>query len=1054
VTRRLIRFGLAVSVAILAAAPVRQSAGPRAALEEWEDVRVTSRNTDAPHAWFLPFDSEQDALRTRFRTSPWAESLSGTWKFKWVPRPADRPAGFEQDQFDVSGWTDFPVPANWEVNGFGEPVLLDEAITFPPYPPRPPYVPRDDNPVGSYRRTFRVPGPWEGREVILHFGAVNSAFYAWVNGRLLGYSQDSKTPAEFNITKYLRAGDNTLAVQVYRYSVGSYLESQDMWRLAGIERDVMLYAIPKVHIRDFFVNAGLAASGPDGTLHVRVNVRNVSAARAAGLRVRLTVTDDEGHRVAASASNRLTVEPAAEAQAALELTVASPRRWTAETPNLYSLTIALVDRAGKVIEVAGSRVGFRSVEIRGGQLLVNGVPVYIKGVNRHEHDARTGHVVTEAQMRTDIRLMKQFNINAVRASHYPDAPLWYDLCDEYGLYVVDEANIESHGVSFDADKTLANKPEWQALHLDRTVRMVERDKNHPSIIIWSLGNEAGDGVNFEATHAWIRRRDPSRPVQYEPAGLTPHTDIYAPMYARIPALKRYGSRPQSRPLILCEYAHSMGNSVGNLQDYWDVILGSPHLQGGFIWDWADLGLERTSASGERFYVDGGDQGGADGLMLPDRTPHPHAFEVKKVYQYVKVEPVDWAEGRFRITNRHDFVPLSRYDISWRLEADGRVVARDLLPKLDIPPRSSAVVRLALPARTANAEYFLTFSARTAEATTIIEKGFEAAWDQFPAPGGPAPVTATAPAKPVAAAVQFDDSADRAIVRGLDFTATFDKRAGTLSSLVFRGVELITSGPVPDFWRAPTDNDLGNSMPGRLGVWRRAGAERQVASVTAVQVAPGAVEVTVEAVLPAGDSPCTTRYTVSADGEITVANTFLPGRPGLPDLPRFGMKMTLPAAFDTMTWFGRGPQESYWDRQTSAAVGLYSGPVSAQYHPYIRPQEFGNKSDVRWVAFTNSDGTGLLAMGMPLIDTTATQIPAEVYDGARDATQKHTTDMRPRDVVVVNLDWKQMGVGGDTSWGAPVHPEYSLPARPYSYSFRLRPFSMKDTSPAALYRQER
>jgi beta-galactosidase len=1039
-------------VLLLLATPLGQSASPPQLLEAWEDVRVASRNTEAPHAWFLPFDSEDGARQAHLRNSPWVQSLNGTWKFKWVPKPADRPTGFHDDRYDVSGWADFPVPANWEVNGYGTPVLLDEAIAFPPYPPKPPFVPRDDNPVGSYRRTFRVSESWKGREIILHFGGVNSAFYAWVNGRLLGYSQDSKTPAEFNITALLRAGDNTLAVQVYRYSVGSYLESQDMWRLAGIERDVFLYAIPQVHVRDFFVQAGLAANGLDGTLNARVNVRNLSARQSAGLRVRLTLTDEAGRPVATSTSTAISIEHSAETEIPFALSVAAPRRWTAETPNLYSMTLALLDSGGRVIEAAGSRVGFRSVEITGGQLRVNGVPVYIKGVNRHEHDARTGHVITEAQMRTDVRLMKQFNINAVRASHYPNAPLWYELCDEYGLYVVDEANIESHGISFDADKTLANKPEWQALHLDRTARMVELNKNHPSIIVWSLGNEAGDGVNFEATYAWIKRRDPSRPVQYEPAGLSAHTDIYAPMYARIPALKRYGSQPQPRPLILCEYAHAMGNSIGNLQDYWDVILSSPHLQGGFIWDWADLALEKTTPSGERYYVDGGDQGGADGMLLPDRTPHPHAFEVKKVYQYVKVEPIDWAEGRFRVSNRHDFIPLSAYDISWRLEADGRVVASDLLPRLDIPPRSSGEVRLTLPATTGNAEYFLTFRARAATSTPLIERGFEQAWDQFPVPERPTALAASA--RTIGGTLRLDDSAADAVVRGTEFTATFDKRAGTLRSLVFRGVELIRSGPVPDFWRAPTDNDLGNKMPERLAVWRRAGPDRRIASVAAATLSPSSVAVTVESVLAAGDSPHTTRYTVFGTGEIEVANSFVPGTPGLPELPRVGMQMTLPAAFDTMTWFGRGPHESYWDRQTGAAVGLFTGPVAAQYHPYVRPQEYGNKTDVRWVSLTNRDGVGLLAMGLPLLCATAAQMPRDVYDGARDGSQKRTTDMRPQDFVVLNLDWRQMGVGGDTSWGAPVHPEYTLPARPYAYSFRLRPLSTKDASPAALYRRER
>jgi beta-galactosidase len=446
-------------------------------------------------------------------------------------------------------------------------------------------------------------------------------------------------------------------------------------------------------------------------------------------------------------------------------------------------------------------------------------------------------------------------------------------------------------------------------------------------------------------------------------------------------------------------------------------------------------------------VDGGDQGGADGLMLPDRTPHPHAFEVKKVYQYVKVEPIDWAEGRFRVTNRYDFLPLSGIQLRWTLEADGRVINQDLLPRLDLPPRSSGEVRIALPATDSDAELFVTFSARTAAATPLMDAGFEVAWDQWAVPRRSPP-----PLRPVLASthmLELTDTRAEAIVRGQNFSVTFDKAAGTMRSLVYGGVELIKSGPAPDFWRAPTDNDLGNKMPERLAMWRRAGPDRMISSVTADALSSTVVRVTVEAVLPAGDSPYTTRYTVHATGDIIVENVFMPGKPDLPELPRFGMKLTMPAAFATMTWFGRGPQESYWDRQTSAAVGPYSGLVAEQYHPYVRPQEFGNKTDVRWVALTNRDGIGLLAVGMPLISATATHVPVEIYDGARDGTQRHTTDMFARDLVVFNIDWTQMGVGGDTSWGAKTHAEYTLPSQPYSYTFRLRPFSMKDTSPGAL-----
>ena len=1051
-----------------------RAAEPRAAgvdLEPWEDVRVPSRNTEPMHASFERFDTAAQAVAWVTRpavlpesvtpgsppTLPWVRSLDGPWKFHWARRPADRPRDFFKDGFDVSGWPDFPVPANWETKGLGEPVLLDEAIAFPPYPPTPPFVPRDENPVGSYRRTFRVPDAWRGREVFLQFGGVSSAFRVWVNGREVGYSQDSRTPAEFRITPLLRTGENTVAVEVYKFSVGSYLESQDMWRLGGIIREVRLLAAPRVRLRDVFVTAGLDASYTDGILRATVNVRDLSDRAATGHHVRLALLDHAARPVFAPLTQPVSAPARDELAVRFERRVPAPARWTAETPSLYTLTATLVDAARRDVESVAVRVGFRSVEIRGGQLLVNGVPIYVKGVNRHEFDPVEGHVITEASMVNDIRLMKRLNINAVRASHYPNHPRWYELCDEFGLYVVDEANIESHGVDFAPETTLANKPEWVALHMDRTVRMVERDKNHPSIIIWSLGNEAGDGVNFQATSRWIKQRDPSRPVQYEPVGQAAHTDIYAPMYARIPALKRYANRPQTRPLILCEYAHAMGNSVGNLQDYWDVILTHRHLQGGFIWDWADQGLLRHDAAGRAYYLDGGDQGGADGLMLPARErPNPHAHEVKKVYQSVKAEPVDWVDGRFRIINRYDFLPLDGVDLVWTLEADGERVASGQLPPVRIAARASGEVRVPLPPMTGPAEYFLTISARTNTATPLVPTGFEIAWDQFAVPmhavGGLSPavspadrVTADPAARPTdrARPLTIEETPAAITVQGAEFSIAFDKRAGVMRSFTSRGVELLRAGPEPDFWRVPTDNDLGNKMPERLGMWRDAGPKRTVASVAAVQPSPADVVVTVESVLAAGDSPHTTRYTISGTGDVLVDVSFMPGKADLPELPRVGMRMTLPAAFDTVTWFGRGPHENYWDRRTSAAVGLYRGKVADQIHPYVRPQESGYKTDVRWVALTRADGVGVMALGVPLVSIGASPFLYEDYDTARGAGQRHTSDMTPRDLVAFNVDLGQMGVGGDTSWGAKTHAEYTLPAQPYTYRFRLRPVGPQD-----------
>jgi beta-galactosidase len=714
-----------------------------------------------------------------------------------------------------------------------------------------------------------------------------------------------------------------------------------------------------------------------------------------------------------------------------------------------------------VLEVATAQVGFRNVEVRGGQLLVNGVPIYVKGVNRHEHDPVEAHVVSDELMLEDITLMKRLNINAVRTCHYPDAPRWYELCDRYGLYVIDEANIESHGVGYDPDTTLGNRPEWLPLHLDRTRRLVERDKNHPSVIIWSLGNEAGDGVNFQATYAWAKGRDPSRPVQYERAGLEPHTDIYVPMYPPISRLLAYAAKEMARPLIMCEYEHAMGNSEGNFQDYWDVILAHRQLQGGLIWDWVDQGIARQTADGRRYFAYGGDFGDAptdgnflcNGLVDPDRVPHPHAWEVKKVYQYVKTEALDWDARRFRIHNRYDFASLDGIDVAWRVEANGKPIASGTLPRLATPARSSADVTIDLPAIAPQpgVEYFLTLSYGTAGETPLIPRGFELGFDQLPIPVGAAAPPALDRAR--LAHLDVSDGPRDVTVTGKRFAIVFDRATGTMRSWRYRGAELLVAGPVPDFWRGPTDNDYGNGMPTRCAVWRDAGARRTVDAVTAMRVSPSEVRVDVAATLSAGRSRHTTRYTVLGSGDVLVDVAFEPGEPGLPELPRFGMQLALPRAFDTITWLGRGPQESYADRKTGAAVGLYSGSVAAQFHPYIRPQETGYKTDVRWVALTStSGGIGLLAVGLPLVSTAASNFLHSDFEYGPEKGQRHPVDMSPRDFVVLDVDLGQTGVGGDNSWGARTHDEYTLFARPYSYSFRLRPYSTRYESPAALAKQ--
>ncbi|MCH8960650.1 MAG: DUF4981 domain-containing protein [Bacteroidetes bacterium] len=612
----------------------------------------------------------------------------------------------------------------------------------------------------------------------------------------------------------------------------------------------------------------------------------------------------------------------------------------------------------------------------------------------------------------------------------------------------------------DTTRQLGHQPEWVEAHVERARRMVERDKTHPSIIVWSLGNEAGSGPAFQAMYDWIKQRDPSRPVQYEGAGLSPYTDLYVPMYQSIAHIEDYALNDPEKPLILCEYAHAMGNSVGNLQDYWDVIDAHATLQGGFIWDWVDQTFEETNDDGETYWAYGGDYGldypandsnfCANGLVQADRTPNPTIWEVKKVYQNIKVEPVDLAAGTIAIHNKYDFTNLHAFEFRWEVMGDGRPVGAGSLPRLDVPPQGRAEITLPLPriVPEPGVEYFLTVRATTGRAHPLVPTGHEVAWDQFKLP-------AYRPVDPVDLStlprLTLDDQPDAARIEGEYFTLMFDKNSGQIQSFVYRGTELVRTGLVPHFWRAPNDNDLGNGMPIRSGIWREAGQNQQIDRVTVTPVDDRTVRITVASTLPAGDSKYETRYTIYGSGDVIVESAFEPGADGLPELPRFGMTMTLPGAFTHLAWFGRGPHESYWDRKTGAAVGFYEGAVWDQYHDYSRPQENGNKTDVRWLALSNETGTGLLAVGLPLLSASAHQFLNEDLAHVPGA-KRHGIDVKPRDLVTLNLDHKQMGVGGDNSWGARTHPEYTLPARSYAYRFRLRPFSVEDPAPVVLSKQ--
>jgi len=1059
---------------------------------ELEDVTVYGRNRLPPHAFYVPHaslgelrglstargrasarsrvvedtGSTDDALTRERERSPWYQSLNGTWRFKYVASAPDRPVGFWLDGADLSGWDSIRVPGNWEAQGFGIPIYTN--ITYL-YTPNPPYVPHEGNPVGSYRRSFTVPGAWQGRRVILHFGSIKSAGFVWVNGREAGFAKGSKTPAEFDVTDLLRPGENTVSIQLYRFSDGDYLEDQDYWKISGLERDVFLYAVPATHIRDYWVHASLDSTLQRGTLSVDVTLAHDGAGTREAGRMGVLLFGPDGRPVLrAPIVARLRAGPAADTTFTLSASVPAPARWTAETPVLYTVVLALLGARGDTTELIAQRIGFRRVEVKGGLLLVNNVPVTFRGVDRHEHDPVGGRYVTEASMRHDIELMKQAHMNGVRTSHYPNDPRWYDLADEYGLYLIDEANIESHGMGYHPDTTLGNNPAWQFAHLDRTRRMVERDKNHASVILWSLGNEAGDGVNFVATSAWIHHRDPSRPVHYERAGDRPHVDVISRMYPSMTYLARWASTPHDRPLIMCEYAHAMGNSEGNLQDYWDVIYAHPQLQGGFIWDWVDQGLAARTADGTPYFAYGGDYGPPgtptdenflfNGLVAPDRTPHPHYYEVQKVYQPVNTRLVNGgagARGRsgnvtIRVINRYDFRDLSHLWLRWTVTAETDTLARGERTVLGVGARDSTELSLNLPALrpVPGEEIFLKVEYVLKQGEPFLPAGTVMAWDQFPLTDLMTPAVVMRLNLPDAALAQ---DSSHIVVTGPRARVVFDRALGTLDSLRWDGTELLRTAPAPNFWRAPTDNDFGNGMPRRLRVWRTAGADRHLVSITARQDGKDHVTVETEELLHAGGARLFTTWAVYGSGDIVMHQRFVPGDTAMPELPRLGLRFTMPAGFDRVTWYGRGPQENYWDRKTGAAVGLYRSTAAALYYPYERPQETGTRSDVRWMTVTNADGTGLLAVGAPLLEASAMNVLQDDLDEGQVKVNRHAYMVPRRPFTEVRLDWHQMGVGGDNSWGAQTHPEYRLPLREYAWGLRLKPFARGDGSPFTMAR---
>jgi beta-galactosidase len=1013
---------------------------------EWENPEIFQINREPARAAFIPYADEVSAVADRYESSPWHLSLNGLWKFQWAPTPDQRSRDFYKNSFNDVNWKEIKVPGNWELQGYGIPIYTN--ITYP-YPKNPPFIDHADNPVGSYRRYFDIPASWDGRKVFLYFEAGTSAMYIWVNGEMVGYTENTKSPAEFDITKYVKPGKNLVAIEVYRWSDGSYLEDQDFWRISGIDRDVYLYTTDNTRIADFFARPDLDASYKNGSLTVDITLKNYTANVKSNQIIEAVLLNAAGSKVFTQVV-KATIPSVGNQTITFSKGISSPNLWSNETPYLYTLLLTLKDENGKFIETVSTKTGFRKVELKNGQLLVNGKRILVHGVNIHEHNPVTGHYQDVETMMKDIRTMKQLNINAVRCSHYPNNLNWVKLCDKYGIFLVDEANIESHGMGaalqgwFDQSKHPAYLKEWHAAHMDRIISLVERDKNHVSVILWSLGNECGNGQVFFDGYKWIKERDKTRLVQFEQAGEKENTDVVCPMYPGIKYMKEYAGRDSiKRPFIMCEYSHAMGNSSGNFQEYWDIIRSSKNMQGGFIWDWVDQGFAVTDEVGRKYWSYGGDMGSQNytndenfchnGLVWPDRIPHPGAYEVKKVYQDILFKAVDPLKGIITVVNGFMYTNLSNYILIYEVLKNGEVVKKGNFD-INLAAGLEKQVQLSLPELSVvdGQEYLLNVYAYTRNGSDMLPQGFEIAREQFKLGEGKyftkSIVTGDAP--------KVKDEKDFVQMSANGVEVQISKRSGLLSRYKSLNTWIFNNNPKPNFWRAPTDNDFGNDMQKKLNIWRTAGENTSVKSVD-VKQEEGKVIVVADIVLLDVSSDYRIIYTMSSDGSLVVNVSFKAGRE-LPEMPRFGTIMTLKKEFDNFTYYGRGPWENYSDRNTASFLGVYSSKVADQYVPYTRPQENGYKTDIRWITLTNGDGEGIRIEGIQPLSVSALHNYPEDFDPGLTKKYRHLNDITPRNEVVLCVDLAQRGVGGDNSWGAYPHKQYRLEANEYSYGYVIKP----------------
>lgn len=1006
---------------------------------EWQDPNVNAVNRAPMHTNYFAYENKEVATEGTKESSSNFMTLNGLWKFHWVKDAESRPTDFWKVGYNDKSWNELEVPAMWELNGYGNPIYVNTGYAWRnQFESAPPAIPTENNNVGSYRRTVTIPKDWSGKDIFAHFGSVTSNIYVWVNGKYVGYSEDSKLEAEFNLTPYLIPGkENLIAFQVFRWCDGTYLEDQDFFRFSGVGRDCYLYARDKNRIQDIRVTPDLDSQYKDGKLNVELALTKSGS-------VDLDLVDAKGNSV-----GKTTVKGSGKVVASIP--VSNPEKWSAESPYLYTLYASLNGKD----EVIPVKVGFRKIEQKGDQILVNGQPILIKGVNRHELDPDGGYVVSRERMLQDIQVMKKLNINAVRTCHYPDDNLWYELCDEYGLYVVAEANIESHGMGY-GETTLAKNSLYKKAHMERNQRNVQRGFNHPSIIFWSLGNEAGFGPNFEQCYTWIKNEDKSRVVQYEQAHGNEFTDVLCPMYAGYERMEKHGkSTTETKPLIQCEYAHAMGNSVGGFKEYWDLIRKYPNLQGGFIWDYADQAIRWTGKDGVEIYAYGGDFNTYDasdntfcnnGVVNPDRVFNPHAHEIAYYYQNIWTTPVDVAKGIISIYNENFFRNLADYTLTWDLMVDGQVIRSGQVENLDVAPQQTKQLQLAIGAIPANQECLLNIYYKTKKQEGLLPAGSVVAKEQLEVSPYNAPSMQLNNVKESNVAVKAPVVATNDYqflnVKGNNFIIEFNKRTGYLSRYSVAGTEMIKEGEAltPNFWRAPTDNDYGAGLQHKLGVWKNPEIK-----LTSLENKVVDNQVVVEAIydMPSVSAKLFITYTINNVGDIKV-NQSLKADKGAEIAPmfRFGMQMAMPKSFDQISYYGRGPVENYSDRKSSEFIGIYNQSVDEQFFSYIRPQENGTKSDIRWWEQLNNRGTGLRIVADAPFSASALHYTMNSLDDGADKGQSHSPEVAKANLTNLIIDKAQMGLGCVNSWGAWPLEQYRLPYGDYDFTFIMMPVKQR------------